>query len=207
MLAMLGFGLCTSCYVGAAVGPAFPTGAPPSSAGADAAFELGLTYDYKRMVRVMFVDSLQQFDGAVFEAGGQHLVVPLDGALGVDVTAWRFSPNLLLRGTARGYYGSGVRVGVIHQEVKQPGTHAFGGLLGLTLHLASTPDKEEGLGPAGLSATLGVLVAHADAGPFGGQGFVAPMLLLGAEFSPPHMIYCWLIAESCPHVQHGAQKN
>jgi len=112
-----------------------------------------------------------------------------------------------LRGSARGYYGSGVRVGELHHEVEQPGTHAFGGLLGVTIHLASTPDKEEGLGPSGLSATVGLLAARADAGQLGGQTVLAPMLLLGAEFSPPHMIYCWLISDTCPHLDTAAKKN
>jgi hypothetical protein len=204
MSAVLGFGLCCSCYLGAAVGPTFPVGGPaPSSAGANGAFEFGLTYDYRRLVRVSYIASLQGFGGAVFTSGGQHVIAPLPGSLDVDVTVLRFDPSLLLRITGRGYYGSGVRVGESGKEVSQPGSHAFGGLLGATLHLATPPDDDSGLGPAGLSVTAGLLVARVDAGAgaIGGQTFLAPMVILGGEFSPPHMIYCWLIDDSCPHVK------
>jgi hypothetical protein len=199
---VLGLVLCCSCYLGAAVGPTFPVGGPaPSKAGANGAFEFGLTYDYRRLVRVSYIASLQGFGGAAFTSGGQHVIAPLPGSLDVDVTVLRFDPSWLLRITGRGYYGSGVRVGESGKEVSQPGSQAFGGLLGVTLHLATPPDDDSGLGPAGLSVTAGLLVARADAVAIGGQTFLAPMLMLGGEFSPPQMIYCWLIDDSCPHVK------
>jgi hypothetical protein len=198
--AVAGLALWCSCYVGGGFGPAYPVGAPePAKAGANTAFELGLTYDYKRLVRVMYLISDQQFGGAVLTSGGQHLVAPLSAALGVDVTALRLGRDLLLRATARGYYGSGVRVGPADHEVEQPGSKAFGGLFGATLHLASSPETEEGVGPAGLSLTVGVLWARADAAVIGRQVFLAPMILLATEFSPPHVLYCWFVNKDCPH--------
>jgi hypothetical protein len=192
--------LSCSCYVGGGFGPTYPVGAPaPAKAGANTAFEVGLTYDYHRLVRVMYLVSGQQFGGAVFTADGQHVVAPLEAALGVDVTTLRLGRDFLLRATARGYYGSGVRVGPMDHEVRQPGSTALGGLFGATLHLASTPETEEGLGPTGLSLTIGALWARADGLPMGRQVFIAPMILFATEFSPPHVLYCWFVNEKCPH--------
>jgi hypothetical protein len=194
---------CCSCYFGGGLGPTFPAGtAPPSKAGANAALEIGLTYDYKRLVRATWLGQIQQFGGAVFTADGQHVVAPLTGGLGVDVTVWKLDPNFLLRATARGYYGSGVRVGPLRGEIEQASSSAFGGLLGATIHLASTPDTEEGVGPSGLSLTLGLLVARASEPGVGSQGFLAPMLFAATEFSPPHILYCWFVNEKCPHFLH-----
>src|SRR5438552_11861639 len=203
--AMAGLALCCcSCYIGGGLGPTFPQGVPPpSKAGANTTLEIGLTYDYKRLVRVGYFTSLQQLDGAVYTAGGQHLVVPLPVVVGVDVTVWRLNPNRLLRATARGYYGSGVRIGDVGKEIEQPGSWSLGGLFGATFHLASAPDDPEGLGPYGLSLTAGLLVTHVDAAAISSQVFLAPMVMFG-EVSPFHIFYCWFIDRTCPDTLRGA---
>jgi len=50
------------------------------------------------------------------------------------------------------------------------GSQAYGGLLGITLHLASTPeDEKDGGGMSGLLISGGLLVARVDAVAIGGQ--------------------------------------
>jgi hypothetical protein len=192
--------LLSSCYVGMGVGPTIPrTSEPMSRDGANTSFDIGLQYDYRRIVRVMAFGSGQAFGGALFTVGGQHVVAPQEEGVGVDVSLRRLRSNLLLRATARGYYGSGVSVGPKGGEVEQPDSHLLGGMFGATLHLATmTEDEEKDSGPGGISLTAAVLVARVDASPIGHQTFLAPMLILGFDFFPPTILKCWFIDDKCP---------
>jgi hypothetical protein len=42
------------------------------------------------------------------------------------------------------------------------------------------------------------MVARAETESLGRLSFVTPMLLLGADFFPPLLLYCWF-DEKCPH--------
>jgi len=187
----------SSCYWGFGAGPTFPQGRSPSKDGANSTAEIGFQYDYRRIARLMFLGSAQMFGGAVMTVdGGQRVVVPLGLALGTDVTAFHLSSSTNIRGMARVYWGSDVRIGPSGSDTVQPDSHTLGGLFGATLHWTS---DEEGLGPLGLSFSAGILTARADAPALGRVTFLAPMLLVGFDFFPPTLLKCWFIDEKCPH--------
>ena len=86
------------------------------------------------------------------------------------------------------------------------GSQAYGGLLGITLHLASTPeDEKDGGGMSGLLISGGLLVARVDAVAIGGQTVLAPMIFAGGELSPPQLLYCLLIRRRCPATPASAR--
>jgi hypothetical protein len=157
--------------------------------------DVGLVFDYRRVVRVAYARSFQMLGGAAFTAEGQVVIVPLPNVVELQVTALRFPEEVYLRGMARAYWGSSVRVGPTNREVAEPGSSAYGGLLGVTVLFAG--DHEQ-IGPTALSLTAGVMVARAETESLGRLSFVTPMLLLGADFFPPLLLYCWF-DEKCPH--------
>jgi len=186
-----------ACYTSWNLGAAYPTGRPQSHGGGDLAMDVGLVFDYRRVVRIAYARSFQMFGGAAFTADGQSVVVPLPNVVEMQVTAWRLhDQEIYLRGMARGYWGSPVRVGPLDHEAAEPGSSAYGGLLGVTLLIAG---DHEGLGPTGLSLTAGVLVARADTESLGRISFVTPMVLVGADIFPPFLLYCWFIDDKCQH--------
>jgi hypothetical protein len=170
------------CYWGFGAGPTYPSGPSPSSDGANALTEVGLVFDYRRVVRVMYARSFQQFGGAVYTAGGQSVVAPLENELEVQVTVHRLGEQVYLRALARGMLGSNVRVGPTDHEIDQPGHRALAGMLGASVLFAA---DHEGLGPTGLIVSAGVLVGRADTAVLGSSSFVAPMVLVGFDFFPP----------------------
>jgi hypothetical protein len=158
--------------------------------------DVGLAYDFRRRVRLAVAESFQMFGGGVFTADGQSVIVPLPHVVELQVTAYTWPEQIYLRGTARAYWGSSVRIGPREDEVAEPGSRAYGGLLGATLMVAG---DHEGLGPTSLYLTAGVLVARADTEALGRLSFVTPMFILGSDFFPPLVLYCWLLDDKCPH--------
>ena len=59
-----------ACYTSWNLGAAYPTGRPQSHAGGDIAMDVGLVFDYRRVVRIAYARSFQMFGGATFTA--QH---------------------------------------------------------------------------------------------------------------------------------------
>jgi hypothetical protein len=184
-----------SCYTAWGLGVDYPTGRSRSRAGGDVAMDVGLVFDYRRVVRVAYARSFQMLGGAAFTADGQVVIVPLPNVVEVQVTAHRFPEEVYLRGMARAYWGSPVLVGPMDHEIAEAGSSAYGGMLGATLLFAG--DHEQ-IGPTALSLTAGVMVARAETESLGRLSFVTPMLLLGADFFPPLLLYCWF-DEKCPH--------
>jgi hypothetical protein len=205
MLALAVLSFATGgCYWGFGAGPTYPNGTSPSSSGANSLTDVGLVFDYRRVVRVMYARSFQMFGGAVYTAGGQSVVAPLENELEVQVTVRRLSELVYLRAMARGMVGSNVRVGPTDHEIEQPGHRALGAMLGASLLVAA---DHEGLGPTGLIVSAGVLVGRTDTGVLGSSSFVAPMVLVGFDFFPPLLVRCLLWDDSCPsHIKLGASK-
>jgi hypothetical protein len=56
--------LASGCYMGFGAGPTLVTSRSNTKNGADSMAELGLVFDYKRVVRVGYARSLQLYDGA-----------------------------------------------------------------------------------------------------------------------------------------------
>jgi hypothetical protein len=185
-----------SCFASWNLGAAYPTGRPESHGGGDVSMDVGLVFDYRRIVRVAYARSFQMFGGAAFTADGQAVIVPLPNVVEIQVTALHVRDDVHLRGMARGYWGSGVQIGPMDHEVEEPGSTAYGGMLGATLMVSG---DHEGLGPTAASLTAGVLVARADTESLGRLSFVTPMLMFGADFFPPLLLYCWLVDEKCEH--------
>lgn len=164
--------------------------------------DFGLVYDYQRTVRVMYARSLQLYGGAQLGVEGQHVVVPLQNEVELQVTAHRFPTETYLRVLARGFWGSEVRVGPDGHEIAQPHADGYAGMLGTSLLFAG--DHEQ-LGPTGLSLSVGVLLGRAETAAQGEISFLAPMLSVGVDFFPPLLIYCLLIDDKCPHHLLGAK--
>jgi hypothetical protein len=204
IVVLAGLGLPTGgCYWGFGAGPTYPTGPSPSESGANSLTEVGLVFDYRRLVRVMYARSFQLFGGGVYTAGGQSVVAPLENQLEVQVTVRRFGEQVYLRALARGMLGSNVRVGPMDHEIEQPGHRALGGMLGASVLFAA---DHEGLGQTGLIVSAGVLVGRADTSLLGSSSFVAPMLLVGFDFFPPLLVHCLFWDDTCPnHIKLGAK--
>jgi hypothetical protein len=185
-----------SCYAAWSVGANRPLGRAQSETGGYAAMDVGLVFDYRRFVRVAYARSFQMFGGGALTVDGQGVIVPLPNVIELQATVHHWPEQVYLRATARGYWGSNVRVGPRGQETVEPGSSAYGGMLGATILFAG---DHEGVGPAGLSLTAGVLVGRADTESLGRVPFVTPMLMLGADFFPPLLFYCWFVDEKCPH--------
>lgn len=193
-----------SCYWGFTGGPAFVSGRPGSKPGANSSMDFGLVFDHKRVVRVMYARSLQLYGGAQLTSGGQHIVVPLQNVLEVQVTAHRWPQEMYLRLLARGYWGSQARAGEEGKEITQLGADSYAGMLGATLLFAG--DNEQ-MGPTGIALSLGLLAGRADTQSQGPLTFVAPMVLLGFDVFPPLLIYCVLVDDKCPHHLKLGAKN
>jgi hypothetical protein len=190
------------CYLGFGVGPTYPQNRSVSTNGANTMTDLGLVFDYERVVRVMYARSLQLYGGALYTVDGQQVIAPLANTLEVAVTAYRWPSEVYLRPMARVQWGSDVRVGAEGEEVKQPNSSTVGGLLGASVLLAG---DNQGLGHFGLSVSAGLLVARSDAAAMGRTTFLAPMVLLGWDFFPPFVFRCWLLDEKCPHYFRGVK--
>jgi len=188
--------LTSGCYWGFGAGPTLVSGRSSAKSGANSMTEVGFVFDYKRVVRVAYAGSLQFHHGALFTVDGQHVVVPLPNSVQVEVTAHRFPEEVYLRGMARAYWGSGIRVGPSGHEAVQGDSHGYGGLFGATVLFAG---DDQGLGPTGLSISTGLLVASAQTPTLGHMTYFAPMLLVGYDFFPPSILYCWFVDEKCPH--------
>jgi hypothetical protein len=196
--------LAAGCYWGFAGGPTVPVHQSAPKNGADSMTELGVVFDYGRVVRVAYARSLQLYGGSMFTVGGQHVVAPLPNSVHLEVTALRFSEEMYLRAMARGYWGSGVRVGPDGEEIAQVSSSSYGGLFGATFLVAG--DHEQ-LGPTGLSLSIGVLVARADTPATGPVTYLAPMALIGFDVFPPLLLYCLFWDDKCPHHLKLSTKN
>jgi hypothetical protein len=190
------------CYLGFGAGPTFPQGRADSKSGADSMADVGLVFDYQRVVRVMYARSLQLYGGALYTVDGQHVVAPLPHTLEVAVTAYRWPSEVYLRPMARVHWGAGVRVGAEGEEVTQASSSTMGGLLGASVLFAG---DNEGVGPFGLTISAGLLVARSDAAAIGRTTFLAPMLLIGWDLFPPFVLRCWLFDKTCPHHFRGVR--
>lgn len=194
----------TSCYWGFAGGPATATGRSQSKWGANSSMDVGVVFDHRRIVRVMYARSLQLYGGVQLTADGQHIVAPLQNELEVQVTAFRLPDEVYLRLLARGFWGSEVRVGPVGRELVQPGADAYAGMLGASVLFAG--DHEQ-LGPTGMTASLGLLAGRAETQSLGRVSYLAPMVTLGFDVFPPLLIYCVLIDDKCPHHLKLGAKN
>lgn len=194
----------SACYLGFAGGPAYATGRAQAKSGANSSLDLGLAYDYRRIVRVMYARSLQLYGGAQLGVDGEHVVVPLENEVEVQVTTYRFAEETYLRALARGFWGSEVRVGQEGHELVQSHAHAYAGMLGASLLFAG--DHEQ-LGPTDIVLSLGLLAGRAETRSLGEVSFLAPMATVGFDFFPPLLIYCVFIDDKCPHHLDLGAKN
>ena len=201
--ALAAFGTC-SCYFGAAAGAAFPVAgtAPrsPSGGGAPIGMDVGFQYDFRRLVRVMYVGSLQMSGGVPFIVRGQEVHAPYGDSLGLDVTVKRW-PAYQLRVAARASpFQQEVFVGAAGARSKAPGSSVRTGFLGLNWQLLG---DDEARGQVGVSLMGGVLVQRVSASSLGSQWILGPMLMLGMDWNW-RFPYCLFIDTDCPaHVLHG----
>jgi hypothetical protein len=187
----------SSCYVGAGLGGTLPLSAQQNGrSGGIVAGEMGFQYDYKRLLRVMYLGSGQMFGGAVSHVGDATVVSPFNTGLQLDVTLVR-RDWILYRLTTQGWLlNDRVLVGTgAADPVEQPGSRTFGALLGGTVQLLGDTTET---GPLGLNLTVGMLVqtTHADA--IGRRWTAAPMVVLGADYSW-QIFRCMFVDDQCSH--------
>ena len=105
---------------------------------------------------------------------------------------------MYLRPTARLYWGPEVRIGDTTSQTPEPGSSGLAGLLGATVLFAG---DDQGVGYTSLTA--GMFVGRADTSSLGRVTFWAPTLLVGFDFSPHMLLYCWLMDDKCQYHFRG----